>query len=157
MKVDSERQDLPPLRARGPEHGRGVRHQNEPHPEGTRRGGRVCERRGRAQSAQGLDASVARGREETRQAGRLHGKTQAVTRTLRLAAFATLALALLLLTGCGGKKHNTARQIPTPPPTIRADSSRTTTYPERKTSPHPNEKILYTETGLASWYGPPYH
>jgi rare lipoprotein A len=81
-----------------------------------------------------------------------------VRRTLRLAALATLAFALLFLTGCGGKKHNTARQIPAPPPTIRADSSRsTTTYPERKTSPHPNEKILYTETGLASWYGPPYH
>lgn len=81
---------------------------------------------------------------------------------LRLAAFVSLALALVLLTGCGGgKKHrSTARQIPTPPPTIQNDPARgdsRSTYPARKTSPHPNDKILYTETGLASWYGPPYH
>src|SRR5438270_11756554 len=100
MKVDREQQDLSPLRARGQEHGRGVRDRGGAHPEGARRGGGIHERRGRAQSPQGLDASAARGREETREARRLHGKTQAVTRTLRLAAFATLALALLFLTGC---------------------------------------------------------
>src|SRR4051812_14317444 len=106
MKVQRDRQDLSPVRARGQKHGRGVRDRGGAHPEGTRRGGRVHERRGRAQGAQGLHASAARGCEETREARRLHGKTQAVTRSRRLAAFVTLVVALVLLTGCGGKKRN---------------------------------------------------
>jgi len=69
----------------------------------------------------------------------------------RLPALAALALVAVLLTGCGGKKKRVAR-MPAPPPPAAAASS---------TNPAPhyprNAKVLYTETGLASWYGPPYH
>lgn len=58
-----------------------------------------------------------------------------------------LLAGVTLLAGCGGggKKH--ARTItPAPPPT----SAETFNIPA-------NAKPLYVETGLASWYGPPYH
>jgi rare lipoprotein A len=72
-------------------------------------------------------------------------------RALRLAA---LALVVALLAGCGGHKHQTAR-MPAPPPTIY-----TTPAPPPRTvpaAPSSHEKVIYTETGYASWYGPPYH
>ena len=64
-----------------------------------------------------------------------------------------LLLLAVLVAGCGGKKHtSTARRIPAPPEaTAPAGGS------SAKPSPHHNEKVLYTETGYASWYGPPYH
>jgi rare lipoprotein A len=71
----------------------------------------------------------------------------------------TLALALLLLTGCGGKKRNSARHVPAPPPTIAA-TPRASAKPSPRApdaEPRPTGKVIYTETGLASWYGPPYH
>jgi rare lipoprotein A len=71
---------------------------------------------------------------------------------LRLSA---LLLAIALLTGCGGHKRRTTR-MPAPPPTIAtvpAPPPRTTT----PSTPSRNEKVIYTETGYASWYGPPYH
>ncbi len=74
---------------------------------------------------------------------------------------AALLLCLALLAGCGEKKRATAT-IPAPPPTI------TSAPPEPPPPPHepaqapllsvpPNAIPLLTETGLASWYGPPYH
>lgn len=68
----------------------------------------------------------------------------------RLPALVALAFVALLLTGCGGKKQRVAR-IPAPPATVN--------YPSSKSAPqYPRDgKVLYTETGLASWYGPPYH
>jgi len=48
-------------------------------------------------------------------------------------------LAAILLAGCGHKKH--ARRIPPPP------------APAPSAAPKP----AYTETGVASWYGHPYH
>jgi len=48
-----------------------------------------------------------------------------------------IALAAVLLAGCGHKKH--ARRTPPPP------------------APASAAKLGHTETGLASWYGHPYH
>lgn len=65
-----------------------------------------------------------------------------------------LFLLVALLAGCGEKKRSTAR-IPTPPPTIASAPTRPAPQPVPPTSRH--ERVVYTETGYASWYGPPYH
>jgi rare lipoprotein A len=60
-----------------------------------------------------------------------------------------LLLAVVFLwTGCGEKKR--AKVSPPPPPSIE---------PERPSKPPAatNANPIYIETGLASWYGPPYH
>jgi peptidoglycan lytic transglycosylase len=74
---------------------------------------------------------------------------------------ATLLLcvaAVLLLSACGG--HKTARSRPVPPPptiTPPAATPAETTTAEHAPPPAHNAKPIYVETGLASWYGPPYH
>ncbi len=101
----------------------------------------------------------------------------------RHCALAYLAMMLLALVavGCGGKKQ-TARNVP-PPPTIqgssphsrsrsradsrsqdsRAQDSRALEEPsgalESVPGIHvdPHAKVLWTEVGYASWYGPNYH
>ncbi|HWR34559.1 MAG TPA: septal ring lytic transglycosylase RlpA family protein [Clostridia bacterium] len=74
-----------------------------------------------------------------------------------------LLLAAMLLTGCGGKKRSKTR-IP-PPPDV--SSGQGTSARDRAPVPRdsegnevaiePGAKVIWTETGLASWYGPPYH
>src|SRR6516165_7328395 len=59
---------------------------------------------------------------------------------------AACLLAVLVLAGCGHKKH--ARNIP-PPPAPSSSSA-------RRTPPVP-VKVGQTEDGIASWYGHPYH
>lgn len=82
------------------------------------------------------------------------------------AAVAALVVAMLLLSGCGGHKNARSRRVP-PPPTIAnddsaqdTDSSPPDSESSRATRP-PGKlhgaKPIYVETGLASWYGPPYH
>ncbi len=70
---------------------------------------------------------------------------------------AIVAVFMLLLSACGG--HKTARSHPVPPPpTITpapAPAETATTQPP-PVPPH-NAKPIYVETGLASWYGPPYN
>ena len=67
---------------------------------------------------------------------------------------------MLLLSACG---HKTARSHPPPPPpTITPSQPAPTTTAESKPTPAPREtrpagKPIYVQTGLASWYGPPYH
>jgi rare lipoprotein A len=67
---------------------------------------------------------------------------------------------VLLLSACG-HKHASTKNVP-PPPTIApaiAPPPATTAKTEPKSSaPAPSKaKPIYVETGLASWYGPPYH
>lgn len=69
-----------------------------------------------------------------------------------------VAAALLLLSACGGHKKTVRVQHLPPPPTITP----TQPPPEISTEEHPTipshgAKPIYVETGLASWYGPPYH
>jgi rare lipoprotein A len=80
-------------------------------------------------------------------------------------AFA-LALGMVALSGCAHKK--TARVVPPPPPPPEAASESSTTPKSAtvrpKTTPPPTASPdtpapapLLVETGIASWYGHPYH
>ena len=67
---------------------------------------------------------------------------------------------MLLLSACG--KHKTAHSHPPPPPTVVAPRTRAAHHRRNQTGrrsarPNPAGKPIYVETGLASWYGPPYH
>lgn len=68
-------------------------------------------------------------------------------------------IALLFLTGCGEKKHTRARVQPAPeiaPPRSTAAPATSTSSPSISAIP-PNAPAIFTEIGIASWYGPPYH
>jgi len=63
---------------------------------------------------------------------------------------------VIVLSACGHKK--TAKNIPPPPtvtPSTAASAKPPAPPPSIETGKHP--KPIYVETGLASWYGPPYH
>jgi peptidoglycan lytic transglycosylase len=68
---------------------------------------------------------------------------------------------MLLLSACS--RHKTARTHPPPPPPTVTPSepapstAATNNPPEATQSAKPAGKPIYVETGLASWYGPPYH
>ncbi len=66
-----------------------------------------------------------------------------------------LFAAVLLLAGCGGKKHAHV-QVP-PPPEVTAEPPAAPPAEAAPPQEPRNTKPLYVETGLASWYGPPYH
>ena len=66
--------------------------------------------------------------------------------------------ALLLLSACGGHKAARSQRVP-PPPTVTAPQPappETATTEPTPTTPRKG-KPIYVETGLASWYGPPYN
>jgi rare lipoprotein A len=63
----------------------------------------------------------------------------------------------LLLAGCGEKRPVQAR-IPAPPPSIpEAPAASAEPQTPAPVAPVPERAPILTETGLASWYGPPYH
>ena len=64
----------------------------------------------------------------------------------RILPLAALLAGVTLLAGCGGGNKHARTRVPAPPPT----SAETFNIPA-------NAKPLFVETGLASWYGPPYH
>ncbi len=64
-------------------------------------------------------------------------------------------MAAWLLAGCSQKQPVRA-QIPAPPPPIAPEPTPSATAPPAA-QPQPSSPALYVETGLASWYGPPYH
>jgi rare lipoprotein A len=78
-----------------------------------------------------------------------------------------LFLALSLFTACGEKKRAKV-QIPAPPPPIISDKQTPPEPASRREEEqraakdnyedkYKNAPILFTQTGFASWYGPPYH
>lgn len=88
-----------------------------------------------------------------------------------------LLIGTLFVTGCGSKKPVT-RTVPPPPPTIHPDEADTTaeTKPAKPSdgsdesgakdsgkesddefAEYKDAKPIWTQTGDASWYGPPYH
>jgi rare lipoprotein A len=83
-----------------------------------------------------------------------------------LPGFALALFFAVLLAGCGGKKQARVTQPPPPPITPqqhpenppRAQPAQPGVQPEEETLSIPaGAKPIATETGLASWYGPPYH
>ncbi len=91
--------------------------------------------------------------------------------SLWVALYAALLALVLSSTGCAGKKQ-TARNVP-PPPTLTENPAESTTPAKRhKSKPQddesdplsvpgihvdPNARVIWTEVGYASWYGPNYH
>ena len=75
---------------------------------------------------------------------------------IRVSVFQLTAAAVLIcsLTGCGKKKPQITARIPAPP-TIEAARNPQPSVPTA--TARDDRKVLYTETGIASWYGPPYH
>jgi rare lipoprotein A len=76
------------------------------------------------------------------------------------ASLFVLSAALILLVGCGEKKRVT-RTVPPPPPIYTPETRNTEPSPGDETASRPSDTDtrtpIFTETGLASWYGPPYH
>lgn len=75
---------------------------------------------------------------------------------------AVLLLATIGLAGCGGHKRTVRVQTPPPPPPTTApgkpaNAPAETAPAENTVTVPPDVKPIYVETGLASWYGPPYH
>lgn len=78
---------------------------------------------------------------------------------MRRYLLACAVLCLALLAGCGHKKNV---RVAVPPPAIEAGATSTRPTPPLEKEPAVEEfpadaKPLYVETGIASWYGPPYH
>ena len=74
-------------------------------------------------------------------------------------SFLVLILAgLFLLAGCH-KNGSSAKHVPPPPTVTPAPAASTASAPKSvpETTVSPKTKPIYVETGLASWYGPPYH
>lgn len=81
----------------------------------------------------------------------------------RFVVSASVMLTLLTVAGCGGGKK-TARTRTQPPPEVaaqipqeRSDDAPDASEGTEAADPTYKNKPIYVETGLASWYGPPYH
>jgi rare lipoprotein A len=74
----------------------------------------------------------------------------------------SICCAALLLSACGEKKHPTAR-VPAPPSIDQQQTATATPVPppaktqKSEIDVSPDAKVLWTQTGYASWYGPKYH
>jgi rare lipoprotein A len=64
--------------------------------------------------------------------------------------------AALLLVGCGEKKR-VATRVPLPPPISEPTRPPAEPPSAPEVSQEDRRPAIYVETGLASWYGPPYH
>jgi rare lipoprotein A len=75
---------------------------------------------------------------------------------VRLTLASCVAAVLLVLSACGG--HKSAHQKVPPPPTVTpAQPSQDAANDNPSYKIPRNAKPIYVETGLASWYGPPYN
>lgn len=93
----------------------------------------------------------------------LDGRTRSLRRALRPAVL--FAAGLIVLAGCSHKKE--IAYTPPAPPAAAAEPSASTVAPASPLPPVPSLSAdeqfvdthtpIYSETGMASWYGPPYH
>ncbi len=93
----------------------------------------------------------------------LNGRTRSLLQALRPAGL--FAAGLILLAGCSHKKE--IAYTPPAPPAAAAEPSASTVAPASPLPPVPSLSAdeqfvdthapIYSETGIASWYGPPYH
>ncbi len=85
------------------------------------------------------------------------GETPPLQVVLRRAGLFSVLAGALLLSACGG--HKTARSQPVPPPPTITQPQPAPETAEVPTTPKSlrHAKPIYVETGMASWYGPPYH
>jgi rare lipoprotein A len=73
-----------------------------------------------------------------------------------------LSSAIILLVGCGEKKR-VATRVPPPPPPVTSETTATRPTPDPDPDVALNPDVyarrtpIFVETGMASWYGPPYH
>ncbi len=79
----------------------------------------------------------------------------------RLTIFALLGFVLFSAAGCGGKKKASRVYVPPPPPPAAQPERPQPVRPEHLPPQPPAEiapdaPVLWTQTGVASWYGPPY-
>lgn len=76
----------------------------------------------------------------------------------RACSVLVLVLALVFVSAC--HKKTAANRVP-PPPTVTSGTAARTEASSQPSAPAPEtgkrQKPIYVETGLASWYGPPYH
>ena len=72
-------------------------------------------------------------------------------------ALLLLIAGVLFLTACGHKRPHVASAPPPPVSTSSRGSSTTAQTPAPPIIVPKHAKPIYVETGLASWYGPPYH
>src|SRR5437016_4301340 len=97
------------------------------------------------------------GGRQARPSGRVYGPApQAKIRATVLLLFA------VALAGCGGHHRSpAATSVPPPPEAGSTTSAATTAVPPTEAEPGvlvpPTAKVIYTETGWASWYGPSYN
>ncbi|HUI83122.1 MAG TPA: septal ring lytic transglycosylase RlpA family protein [Candidatus Binatia bacterium] len=68
-----------------------------------------------------------------------------------------VVIALLLVSGCGGHKTARSRPVPPPPSIAPPEPAAPETATTEPPAPPVRTRPVYIETGLASWYGPPYH
>jgi rare lipoprotein A len=73
------------------------------------------------------------------------------------AALVAAALACFLLTACGHKQRPRVAGVPPPPAATSPRMSAPTAARAPAIVVPKNARPIYVETGLASWYGPPYH
>src|SRR5579859_5392654 len=132
--------------------------------EGKRAGDRLPEQRGGSRDPQSFQQSSAHSGGATEPPGRVHGQ-----KSRQIGAVAGL---LFFLAGCAAHREQPP-VMPAPPPSAPAPAS--TPLPHRIPTPTPtpaptpspqssrvdseihvpkNAKVLYTELGFASWYGP---
>jgi peptidoglycan lytic transglycosylase len=77
--------------------------------------------------------------------------TAAAPTHARLFLSLLLGGSVLLVAGCGAGKKPVTAQVPAPPPS----PTESTTQPPLVAPEH--AKVLWTEVGIASWYGPEFH
>lgn len=129
--------------------------------------GDLSERRGCASSANAFLESTTPGSRKARRTGRISGETaQAVLNahcrgiTLKLSS-GLLVIVTAFLSGCAHKQ--TPVSVPPPPsiseqkPGVPAETSKQNEESAGKIEVPPHAKPIFEQTGMASWYGAPYH